>query len=372
MPARSRSARAPSPLAIAASAVRRAASTDRASSALRATASARIASTSAAGGADGGGAPPPRSSSSPGMAAALAAADAAVVVERSRSWVAARAQLIGARLVALVDDGIADSDRLARALELRGAGVGAKGTLLVASAIEAALAAPGLAPRPDGALAVAEVVWAVGQPVGGRGGLRTPGRRGMVPAMLATAQATSSATTDGIEVTVRSRYLPEQSAPDQHRYVFAYTVAIANRGAHPAQLRTRHWVITDGRGGIEEVRGDGVVGELDPARGWGETNADRVCAIDDHAAVALADGGVEGDRLLVVGAIGERAFVEAGAEARATLAQRFGLTTRAVVIEVAGLGAEATGALALQLSLADVSERLTFLFDAAASRAAIS
>ncbi|MBK7077234.1 MAG: hypothetical protein IPH44_33575 [Myxococcales bacterium] len=109
----------------------------------------------------------------------------------------------------------------------------------------------------------------------------------------------------------------------------------------------------------------GVVGELDPARGWGETNADRVCAVDDHAAVALADGGVEGDRLLVVGAIGERAFVDAGAEARATLAQRFGLTTRAVVIEVAGLGAEATGALALQLSLADVSERLTFLFDAA-------
>ncbi|MBK9031982.1 MAG: hypothetical protein IPL61_11755 [Myxococcales bacterium] len=109
----------------------------------------------------------------------------------------------------------------------------------------------------------------------------------------------------------------------------------------------------------------GVVGELEPARGWGETNADRVCAIDDHAAVALADGGVEGDRVLVVGAIGERAFAEAGAEGRAGLAQRFGLATRAVVVEVAGLGAEATGALALQLSLADVSEGLTFLFDAA-------
>lgn len=109
----------------------------------------------------------------------------------------------------------------------------------------------------------------------------------------------------------------------------------------------------------------GVVGDLDPGKGWGETNADRVCAIDDHAAVALADGGVEGDRLLVVGAIGERAFADAGREARATLAQRFGLQTRAVVVEVAGLGAELTGALALQLSLAEVSERLTFLFDAA-------
>jgi ApaG protein len=79
--------------------------------------------------------------------------------------------------------------------------------------------------------------------------------------MLAPAHPTSSATTEGIEVTVKSRYLPEQSAPDQHRYVFAYTISIANRGERPAQLRTRHWVITDGRGGIEEVRGDGVVGE---------------------------------------------------------------------------------------------------------------
>ncbi|MEZ4400489.1 MAG: Co2+/Mg2+ efflux protein ApaG [Kofleriaceae bacterium] len=79
--------------------------------------------------------------------------------------------------------------------------------------------------------------------------------------MLAPAQATSSATTEGIEVTVRSRYLPEQSSPDHGRYVFAYSIAITNRGERPAQLRTRHWVITDGRGAIEEVRGDGVVGE---------------------------------------------------------------------------------------------------------------
>jgi ApaG protein len=91
----------------------------------------------------------------------------------------------------------------------------------------------------------------------------------MVAAMLAPAQAISSAITEGIEVTVRSRYLAEQSAPDQSRYVFAYTVAIANRGERPAQLRTRHWVITDGRGVIEEVRGDGVVGEQ-PRLGPGE------------------------------------------------------------------------------------------------------
>jgi ApaG protein len=75
------------------------------------------------------------------------------------------------------------------------------------------------------------------------------------------AEPTSSAVTQGIRVTVTSTYVAEQSAPDQGRYVFAYTVAIANEGGAPAQLRTRHWVITDAGGKVEEVRGDGVVGE---------------------------------------------------------------------------------------------------------------
>jgi ApaG protein len=67
--------------------------------------------------------------------------------------------------------------------------------------------------------------------------------------------------TEGIRVTVTSVYVPEQSAPSNKRYVFAYTVKIMNEGAEPAQLRTRHWVITDGNGKIEEVRGPGVVGQ---------------------------------------------------------------------------------------------------------------
>lgn len=75
-----------------------------------------------------------------------------------------------------------------------------------------------------------------------------------------TLRVVSNALTDGIRVTVRSFYVPEQSAPRAHRYVFAYTVRIANEGNHVAQLRTRHWIITDGDGKIEEVRGDGVVG----------------------------------------------------------------------------------------------------------------
>jgi ApaG protein len=75
------------------------------------------------------------------------------------------------------------------------------------------------------------------------------------------AEPTSTAVTEGIRITVRSTYLAEQSAPDQDRYVFAYTVKIANETGPTAQLRTRHWVITDGRGVVEEVRGDGVVGD---------------------------------------------------------------------------------------------------------------
>ncbi len=70
----------------------------------------------------------------------------------------------------------------------------------------------------------------------------------------------SNATTDGIRVTVEAQYVAEQSAPLAHRYVFAYRVRIENEGREPAQLRTRHWIITDATGHVEEVRGPGVVG----------------------------------------------------------------------------------------------------------------
>ncbi|GAC1351799.1 MAG: Co2+/Mg2+ efflux protein ApaG [Polyangiales bacterium] len=77
---------------------------------------------------------------------------------------------------------------------------------------------------------------------------------------LATLWRVSTAVTEGIRITVRSFYVPEQSVPRDRRYVFAYTVRIANEGDLTAQLRRRHWVITDGDGKVEEVRGDGVVG----------------------------------------------------------------------------------------------------------------
>jgi ApaG protein len=63
------------------------------------------------------------------------------------------------------------------------------------------------------------------------------------------------------EVAVRSVYIADESEPDANKYVFAYTVTIRNVGRVPAQLLTRHWVITDADGKVQEVRGDGVVGE---------------------------------------------------------------------------------------------------------------
>ena len=63
-----------------------------------------------------------------------------------------------------------------------------------------------------------------------------------------------------IEVTVETQYLPEQSDPSGDRYFFAYRIHITNVGSIAAQLVSRHWIITDAEGKIEEVRGLGVVG----------------------------------------------------------------------------------------------------------------
>lgn len=109
----------------------------------------------------------------------------------------------------------------------------------------------------------------------------------------------------------------------------------------------------------------GVVGELEPAEAWAKTDCDRFVAVDDIAAVALADAGVEGERILVVGAIGERAFAEAGAQDRAALRTRFKLSGKVALVDVAGLGAEQTSSLALQLSLLDGHDSIQYLFDAA-------
>lgn len=68
-------------------------------------------------------------------------------------------------------------------------------------------------------------------------------------------------TTDGIEILVEPHYLDDQSEPENHRYVWAYTVVIANGSDQTVQLETRYWHITNALGQVEEVEGPGVVGE---------------------------------------------------------------------------------------------------------------
>lgn len=74
-----------------------------------------------------------------------------------------------------------------------------------------------------------------------------------------------------IRVDVSTSYVDEQSKPDQSRYVFSYTITISNEGKVPARLLTRHWIITDANGKVQEVHGEGVVGEkpyLMPGQGF--------------------------------------------------------------------------------------------------------
>ncbi|MGB5299787.1 MAG: Co2+/Mg2+ efflux protein ApaG [Thiogranum sp.] len=67
--------------------------------------------------------------------------------------------------------------------------------------------------------------------------------------------------TYSIQVEVETHYVEEQSLPDQDHYVFAYTITIHNSGSVPARLITRHWIIADANNRVQEVKGEGVVGE---------------------------------------------------------------------------------------------------------------
>jgi ApaG protein len=72
---------------------------------------------------------------------------------------------------------------------------------------------------------------------------------------------TSEALTRGVRVLVRSQYDAERSDPAKDQWFFLYTITISNEGTDTVQLLTRHWIITDANGKIEEVRGPGVVGK---------------------------------------------------------------------------------------------------------------
>ncbi len=83
-----------------------------------------------------------------------------------------------------------------------------------------------------------------------------------------------------IQVSVRTQFLPDQSDGENGRYVFAYTITIRNSGTLPAQLISRHWIITDGNGRVQEVKGLGVVGNqplLKPGESFEYTSG---CVLD--------------------------------------------------------------------------------------------
>lgn len=87
--------------------------------------------------------------------------------------------------------------------------------------------------------------------------------------------ALSDTTTNGIRVGATAFFIPEESDPDRKRYHFGYRIVIVNEGAAAATLRSRYWRIIDGNGAVQEVRGEGVIGQqprLEPGQGFKYTS----------------------------------------------------------------------------------------------------
>lgn len=106
-----------------------------------------------------------------------------------------------------------------------------------------------------------------------------------------------SCKTDEVVVAVTPRFLPDQSAPEQNRWFWAYTVNISNTGDRPVQLISRYWRIVNARNVIEEVEGPGVVGEqpvIEPGEHYRYTSGcplDTTSGtMDGHYVMSRADG----------------------------------------------------------------------------------
>lgn len=107
----------------------------------------------------------------------------------------------------------------------------------------------------------------------------------------------SDTITQGIRVRVRSTFVPDRSAPREQHFFFAYHVRISNEGDQTAQLLSRHWIITNADGDVQEVRGPGVIGEtpvLEPGAAFEYTSycplTTAVGTMQGSYTMASADG----------------------------------------------------------------------------------
>ncbi len=103
-----------------------------------------------------------------------------------------------------------------------------------------------------------------------------------------------------IQVTVRVKYVPEQSAESEQRFVFAYTITLSNEGGQAVKLLSRHWIITDANHHVQEVNGKGVVGEqptINPGQSFEYTSgtvlATQVGTMSGSYKMALLEDGSE-------------------------------------------------------------------------------
>lgn len=116
--------------------------------------------------------------------------------------------------------------------------------------------------------------------------------------------AHAQAQTRGVKVTVAPSYLPQQSLPQMQRWLFAYEVTLQNLGSYAVQLLNRHWIITNGDGETDEVKGPGVVGQqptLQPGQSFSYTSG---CPLDTPV------GSMHGTYEMLVVASGERFMAE--------------------------------------------------------------
>ena len=90
----------------------------------------------------------------------------------------------------------------------------------------------------------------------------------------------SNTLTRGVRVIVQPEYLPEQSLPEADRWLFAYHVILRNEGQQAVQLLNRHWVITNGEGAVDEVRGAGVIGQQPELEPGAEFHYSSGCPLD--------------------------------------------------------------------------------------------